>query len=65
MIIMRRVIDKTYLTKSGKDIRSCKMEGLYTVRISEKNEVIANKRIKIAEVENAKVARNAMRYVAK
>lgn len=57
-------INKTYLTKKGADIEKAR-KGVVQVHISAKNEAIANRRIKIAETQNARAARNAMRYVAK
>ncbi len=50
---MKKVVDKTYLTKSGKDIRDSKMSGTFEVNISENNQKIANKRIELAEKLNA------------
>lgn len=50
---MKIVIDKTYLTKSGKDIRDSKMPGTFEINISETNERIANERINLAKNVNA------------
>ena len=62
---MKKVIDKTYLTRSGKDIRDSKMSGTYEVNISEANKRIADKRIKLAERLNATAVQNGQNMYAK
>ena len=53
-----KIIDKTYLTKSGRDIRDSKMPGTFEVNISEKNEEIAERRIELAEKINKSINLN-------
>ena len=60
---MRIVINKTFLTRNGKDIRDCKLPGTYVVNISDSNQRIADKRIRLAEEENAEKAKyDSYRY---
>ena len=62
---MKKVIDKTYLTKSGKDIRDSKMPGTFEVNISENNQKIADKRIELAERLNADAVKLGQNMYAK
>ena len=60
-----KVVDKTYLTRSGRDIRDCKMEGTFEINISENNEKVAEKRIKEWEKSKADTIRMASQFYAK
>ena len=59
------ITDKTYIMKRGKDIRDCKMQGPIKLEISEMNERIAGRRIRLAESINAGVNQYGCRIYAK
>ena len=62
---MKKVIDKTYITKSGKDIRDSKIQGTFKVNISESNQKIANKRIETAQKAYADLIHHGQFYTRK
>lgn len=62
---MKKVIDKTYITRSGKDIRDSKMPGTFKVNISENNQRIADKRIEIAQKAYADLIHHGQFYARK
>jgi len=60
-----KIIDKTYITRSGKDIRDSKLPGTVKVDISEANRKVAEKRIKIAQDTYAHTITQGHKYLAR
>ena len=58
-------IDKTYITKCGKDILNSKRGVLSDVHISEHNQKIADRRIREWEKQSATLIHNAQFHFAR
>ena len=58
-------IDKTYITKCGKDILNSKRGVISDVHISEHNQTIADRRIREFEKQNATLIHNAQFHFAR